>query len=346
VAQRVVIDARDGFSPQPRGWGRYARRLADGLTALPQSELGPLELEVVKDGGAGPEVLFEQLKLPLLLRRRRAVLVHTTDCFLPLVRPCPGVVTIHDLAFEEPDSDIPPRTRLKFRALTSRAARSAEIVICPSDFTKEDVCSRYRVAPEQVRVIAEAPALPAGPNTEPSGEGARYILAVGDLRPKKNLETLVGAFSRLWQDGLQEHRLVLAGLDAGLGHRLVELAGAAPLELTGYLSDERLDALLRGAEVVVHPSVYEGFGLVVLEAMARGAPVLAARAGALPQTGGSAAAYFDPADPDSLATELGALLGDPAGRSRLSADGLAWAARFSWEEAARQTLAVYQELVA
>jgi glycosyltransferase involved in cell wall biosynthesis len=345
MAPLVVIDARDGFSPQLRGWGRYARCLADSLIALPAPDLASLELEVVKEGGAGPEVLFEQVKLPLLLRRRRAALVHSTDCFLPLLRPCPGVVTIHDLAFEEPDSDVRPRTRLKFRTLTRRAARSAQLIICPSDFTRDDVCTRYGVDAARVRVIPEAPALAAQPNAQAPEDSTPYILAVGDLRPKKNLAALVSAYSRLWQDGSREHRLVLAGLDAGQGGHLTQLAGPAPLELTGYVSDQRLDSLLRGADLVVHPSLYEGFGLVVLEAMARGAPVLAAGAGALPQTGGAAAAYFDPGDPDSLLAQLRSLLGDAAVRARMSQAGLAWAERFSWAAAARQTAAVYRELV-
>ena len=345
MAPLAVIDARDGFAPQLRGWGRYARRLAEALTELSKEDLGPLELEVIRQGGLGPEVLFEQVKLPLLLRRRRAALVHATDCFLPLIRPCPGVVTIHDLAFEESDSDMAPRTRLKYRTVTRRAARSAERIICPSSFTRDDVCVRYGVSPEKVHVIPEAPALPA-PAAEPSRPGSEepYILAVGDLRPKKNLPALVAAFARLHRDGSTGHRLVLAGLDAGQGASLVELAGSAPLELTGYVSDRRLDGLIRAADVVVHPSLYEGFGLVLLEAMARGTPVLAARAGALPETGGEAAVYFDSADADSLTHELGRLLSDPAERSRRSEEGRGWAAGFSWEEAARRTVAVYREV--
>jgi len=138
---------------------------------------------------------------------------------------------------------------------------------------------------------------------------------------------------------------VLAGVDAGEGPRLRTLAGDAPLELTGYVSDETLDALIREADLLVHPSLYEGFGLVILEAMARGTPVLAARAGALPETGGGAAAYFAPGDPEALRAALGELLGDPTKRRRMSASGLQWATRFSWERTARETAAVYREVV-
>ena len=343
----AVIDARDGYAPQLRGWGRYARCLSEALMGLSADELGGLDLTVIADGGWGPEVMFEQLKLPVLLRRRRAALVHSLDCFLPLSRPCPGVVTVHDLAFEELADDMTRLTSLKYRTLTRRAARSAERVICPSNFTREDVCSRYGVDPERVRVIPEAPALPAPGDPEPasSGSATPYILAVGDLRPKKNLPALVSAYAELWRAGLRDHRLVLAGLDSGEAGRLDELAGGAPLELSGYVSDRRLDALIREADLVVHPSLYEGFGLVLLEAMARGTPVLAAQAGSLPETGGEAAAYFDPGDPDSLRDQLHRLLTDPAERARRSEAGQAWAAEFTWAHAARETAGVYRELV-
>jgi glycosyltransferase involved in cell wall biosynthesis len=354
----IVIDARDAAMPQIRGWGRYTRELVRALMA--ESSLGP-ELVALSGRHRGPEVLFEQLWLPLALRRLGAAVVHAPNCFLPLVRPCPGVVTIHDLAFETWAEDFAPATRAKFRLVTRLAARSAERVICPSQFTADDVCRRYGVDPGKVRVIAEAPALaraagpPGGGAVARAGaaavtESARggsgpYVLAVGDLRRKKNLAALVEAFVALRRDPGIPHRLVLAGVDAGQGPRLRELAGGAPVDLPGYVDDDRLDALLSGADVVVHPSLYEGFGLVLLEAMVRGVPVLATRATALPETGGDGAEYFDPGDPRDLERRLGALLADPGRRAELAARGLARAREFSWELTARRTAEVYRELV-
>jgi glycosyltransferase involved in cell wall biosynthesis len=348
---RILIDARDATASQIRGWGRYTRELVRALLAGAAEEL-----DVIATIGAGiaPEVAFEQLWLPVLARRRRAAVLHAPNCFLPLLRPCPGVVTIHDLAFEAWPRDFPSVTGAKFRVMTRLAARSAQRIICPSQFTADDVCRRYGVDPSTVRVIPEAPALVAGVSAEtpasPPGVSADtpngpFLLAVGDLRAKKNLGALVRAFAQLRAAEGIPHRLVLAGVDAGEGPALARLAGGAPLELTGYVDDTRLDALIRDAELLVHPSLYEGFGLVVLEAMVRGTPVLAARATALPETGGDAARYFDPSDPADLRRQLGALLGDPALRRRLAALGTARAATFSWQRTARATAAVYRELL-
>ena len=351
----IVIDARDAAGPQLRGWGRYVRELVRALGAQASAELPIVALTRRRGAGAlgslGPEVAFEQAWLPLALRRSGAALVHAPNCFLPLARPCPGVVTIHDLAFETWPADFAPATRAKYRVLARAAARSAQRVICPSQFTADDVCQRYGVDAAKVRVIAEAPALAMAGGSAAGAGGAGavvakpYVLAVGDLRAKKNLAALVRAFVAARRASGIAHRLVLAGVDAGEGPRLAALAGDAPVMLTGYVPDARLDALLSGADLVVHPSLYEGFGLVVLEAMARGTPVLAARATALPETGGDAAAYFDPLDAGDLERQLSALLGDAAWRAELAQRGVQRARGFSWERTAAQTAAVYRELL-
>jgi glycosyltransferase involved in cell wall biosynthesis len=242
-------------------------------------------------------------------------------------------VTIHDLAWEEYPEDFAWTTGWKYRTLVPRAARSAERVICVSQFTRDDVVRRYGVDEGSIRVIGEAPSLAVGDAEPPPGP---YILAVGDLRRKKNFGRLVEAFTTLRKEGLS-HRLVIAGRDAGEGARL----RAPGVELTGYLPEKQLDALMRGAALLVHPSLYEGFGLVIVEAMARGVPVAAARATALPETGGDAALYFDPVDVHDMAETIRRALAD----DQLGTRGRAHVARLSWDEAAAQTAAVYAELL-
>ncbi len=334
----IAFDARDAFAPMPHGSGIYVRRLLEALRREPPAGH---ELWALERGGPGPEVWWEQITLPRLLRERRAALVHCPDSFLPLRRPCPAVLTIHDLAFAAIPQDIAGLTGVKYRTLVPRAARSAERVICPSRFTAEDVSHRFGVDPERIRVIPGAPALPIGSAPPPDGP---YLLAAGDLRPKKNLALLVEAYRRLRGEGMA-HRLVLAGDDTGVAERLRDMAGAEPLELPGFVDDARLDALIRGAEVLIVPSLYEGFGLVALDAMARGCPVVLARAGALPETGGAAALYFDPHDASDLAAAIRRVIEDRGERERLRAAGRARAREFSWERTAAATSAVYQELL-
>lgn len=316
----VVFDARDAHRPPLRGWGRYAAELERELPAF-------VELEPIRDGGAGPEVVFEQLRLPRVLARLRPDLVHVPNCFLPLRRPCPGVVTVHDLAFEDHPEGFSLRTGTKYRVFTPRSVRSAERVICVSRFTADDVCERYGIDPAKVRVVPNAPSLAVGAGPVPGGEP--YILTVGDLRPKKNLDRLVAA----WRAAQTGRRLVVAGL------------GRAPwpdVEAPGYLPDAELDALIRGADLLVHPSLYEGFGLVIAEAMARGVPVASSNATALPELAGGAAELFDPRDVDDMSAAMLRALGRSDELARLGRERVA---ALSWERTARETAAVYAELL-
>ena len=322
----VHLDARDAFIAPLRGWGRYALELTRCL---------PADLVTVhREGGAGPEVLWEQIGFPRALRRAGARVVHAPNCFLPLRRPCPGVVTIHDLAFEAYPGDFSRQTGLKYRFITPRAARSAERVICVSQSTADDVSARYGVDAAKIRVIPNAPSLVIGDGAPPNGDDP-YLLAVGDIRAKKNLARLVEAWSGLRADGLTQ-RLVLAGQG--------DLPDGVPegVQMTGYIGDAQLDALMRGADALVHPSLYEGFGLVVIEAMARGVPVAIADATSLPEVAGDAAERFDPLDTDDMAAAILRALGR---RDELRTLGLARAAQFSWEATAAATADVYRELL-
>ena len=343
----VTIDASDALVAPLRGWGRYVAELVAALRAAPPADL---TIDVACRSGRLPESFWEQWGLPRHARRIAAAAIHAPNCFLALRRPCAGVVTVHDLAFETDPRDFSRRTGAKYRALVPRAARSAERVICDSQFTAEDVARRYGVDRGAVRVIPLAPALaraaPAAQDatTAAPAPAGDYLIGVGDLRAKKDFATLVRAWRSLRGEGFP-HTLVICGVDGGEGARLRALAAREPLTLTGYVDDARLDALLRGAQALVHPSRHEGFGLVLLEAMARGTPVVAARAAALPQTAGDAALYFEPGDDRELLATLRRLLDDPRERAELVTRGIARAAEHTWARTAAATLDVYREVL-
>lgn len=328
---RIALETRNASVPDPRGYGRYALSLHAALRRRDDLHLDELD----GAGWRGPAVGWEQVGLPLALRRAPYDAVAVPHPFLPLRRPCAGVMTVHDLSWELFPEDFTPRTRRKFQWIARRAARSAQAIVCVSAYTRDELCERYGVPADRTHVVHNAPSLPIG--TAPVPDGTPYLLGVGDLRIKKNWGRLIGAWRALRAEGL-EHRLVIAGRDGG-GRAALEGSGA---ELPGYVRDAELDALMRGAAALVHPSLHEGFGIAVVEAMARGVPVAAAGTTSLPEAGGSAAVYFDPLDEDAIAGAIREALARP---DELAALGRARAAELSWERAAEGTVAAYRAAV-
>ena len=295
--------------------------------------------------------------MPRVCRRVGAQVLHVSYT-APLARPCPTVVTVHDIAYEFFPSFFSPRDRALLSVIVPLSCRLAARVIAVSEWTKKDLVQKYGVPAEKIQVIYEA----AGDRFSPDisdedvlcartryARGRRYVLAVGNLQPRKNLGRLIEAFGELLAAGMVPHDvvLVLAGQSHWRGsevYRRTEKRGLLErVCFPGFVPEEDLPALYRGAEVFAYPSIYEGFGLPPLEAMACGTPVVCSNASALPETVGKAAALFDPYDTDALGQALRELLNDDARRRGLSVAGLARAARFSWEKAAQETLAAYYE---
>lgn len=332
---RVGIDARDANDPHTGGWGRYARFLIEAL-----GRRDDVELVLYDDPPPGPELFFEQVALPRRARRDRLDVLHAPNCFLPSRPPCPGVVTVHDLAFEAHPGDFAPLTGWKYRGFTRRSVEVAKRVIVPSESTRRDVLERYGADPSKVIVVPEASALPR--RDAPAAAGVPdgpFLLCVSAIREKKNIRRLVEAHALARRRGLSQ-RLVIAGPGKPGGLR------GEGVEFTGPADEATLDALYRAADFLVYPSLYEGFGLVVLEAMERGCPVALARATSLPEVGADAAEYFDPEDVESIAETLRRLGGDPALRERLAAAGRRRAAEFSWDRTAELTVEVYRAAIA
>jgi glycosyltransferase involved in cell wall biosynthesis len=258
---------------------------------------------------------------------RRTDVLHCPTFRGPVRSSVPVVLTVHDLAILRHPGTFNQWTRRYSRFAVPRVARAARRVIAVSEFTRGEIVELLGVPAERVHVIPNAVGEPFGPDG-PSADGD-YVLAVGTLEPRKNLAVSQQAAKRL-----------------GVELRVVGARGWGDVQVDGWLgrvSDEELAALYRGARCLVYPSLYEGFGIPVLEAMACGTPVVTSSGGATEEVAGGAAVLVDPCDPSAIA---GGIEDAVARRDELRARGLERAARFTWERVAAATRAVYEEAAA
>jgi len=306
---------------------------------------------------ARDELVRNALTFPLALVHRRIDVVHVQMAAPPL---CPAriVVNVYDLAYEHHPELFPPSVVTRFRAFVPLTVRRAAVVLTISEFSKMDIVRRYRVPPEKVVVTP----LAADPMFCPShdmdrlaavreryGTGDRFILCVGNLQPRKNLRTLIDAYVKLRRADAIRHKLVLVGRKAWLYDDIFAVARASgyadDLVFTDYVPDEDLVALYNAAELFVYPSIFEGFGLPPLEAMACGTPVVCSNTSALPEVVGDAARTVDPLDAEALAAAIATVSGNAALRQRLSERGIARASCFSWEDSARIAADTYRRVM-
>ena len=285
-------------------------------------------------GGAGRvqaaarDAVWYPWLLPIMATRSDVAVLHCPTFRAPARSSVPLVVTVHDLAVLRHPETFNRWTRTYSRVAVPRVARAAQKVIAVSEFTKREVVELLGVDHERVRVVPNG----VGDAFSPEGPPAEgeYVLAVGTLEPRKNLGRLVEATRRL---GV-ELRIVGA---RGWGRVDV----AAGVQALGFVEDAELARLYRGAACLAYPSLYEGFGIPIVEAMACGTPVVTSAGGATEETAGGAAVLVDPLDPDAIAAGIEAAR---ARREELRALGLERARSFSWAEAARATADVYREV--
>jgi glycosyltransferase involved in cell wall biosynthesis len=331
---RVALDVTP-LALTKAGVARHIAGLLSGLEGEPD-----LELRRYSFGGHGRairpvrDVGWYLAALPAKARRDHVDVLHCPSQRAPVYPSVPLVVTIHDLAVMRHPETFNRWTRIYSRALLPRVVRAAQRVIAVSEFTRSELHELLDVPEDKVRVIPNA----VGPPFEAEGKAAEgdYVLAVGTLEPRKNLDRLVGAFQRA---GLNGTRLLVTG-QRGWGN--VEPAGKS-VQWLGFVPDEELARLYRGARCVAYVSAYEGFGLPVLEAMACGAPVVAASTGAAPEVADQAAVLVDPLDDDAIAAGIVEAI-DRA--DELRERGLKRAGEFDWKRVAQQTVGVYREAAA
>lgn len=310
----------------------------------------------VRPGGNLPRVLAA---LPWAARQDQLELFHATTYTLPPALACEGVATVHDISFRFFPSAFSPRDRLLLSLAVPLSLRKAGRILTMSESSRRDIIRSYHVPEERVTAIP----LAAGAAFQPVRDDARlgemrhrynlpprYLLAVGNLQPRKNLSRLVEAFAELKRDDLQTPSLVLVGKalwrESDILATATRLGVREAIIVTGYVPESDLVTLYSGAECFIYPSLYEGFGLPPLEAMACGVPVITSATSSLPEVVGDAALTVDPLDVADLSRAIRRLLDDRPLRERLRAAGLARAATFSWAETARRTMEVYAEVLA
>ncbi len=351
--------------PNRSGIGRMAERLAFAIDAA----LGPGdELRLVTNGEvpegldaaarvgpSRPTPLWMQVAVPRLARRERFDLIHFTNSTAPASLRTPYVTTIHDLSLVRFPETHPLKRRLYQRTLLAHSARRARSVITISEASADDLVAvlgvpRDRIvvtplaADQRFRPIHDAEALDAV--RAKYGLDGRYVLYVGNVEPRKNLLRLVDAFERA---GAPDATLAIAGslawLSGEIERRVGEYRGPGAVRLLGYVDDDDLPALYSAAEAFAYVSLWEGFGLPVIEAMACGAPVVASRIPAHEEVAAEAARLADPLSVDDIAASLSSLLDDSTERDRLSAAGLRRASRFTWAKTADLTIEAYRAAI-
>jgi glycosyltransferase involved in cell wall biosynthesis len=289
-------------------------------------------------------IAWEQAVCPVEVRSHRLDILHSPVNVAPLLLPAASVVTVHDLAFLRFPDRFGISKRLYLRTMVRASVRLSDRVIVPSEHAKTDVIAAFGLEADRVTVIAEA----VRQEFQPQAGGdppiaAPYILSVGTVEPRKNLPVLIRAFAELKRVGYPHH-LALVGPRGWMFDEVYGTIATLGIEdcvsTPGFVAD--LPRWYNHADLFVYPSVYEGFGLPPLEAMACGTPVVVSSAGSLREVAGDAALFVEPSDVGALVQACRRVLDDRTLRSELIRAGLERAALFSWDDTARRTVEVYE----
>lgn len=371
---RIALDCRSVF-PCMGGIGRHTANLARALAGVD----GRNEYVLVFTHRKGESALtatetfrelsfeagmidqhWEQLQLPTVLSDNDIELYHNTCFSLPVVQTTRWrIATVHDVVFRVHPGLVDPGLCDYLDRWTEHSLDAADSVITVSEFSKGEIVRAYGTPPEKIHVIYNGVEARFDP-TSAAGAGGHvrgkynlpdsFVLYVGALEPKKNIDRLLAAFALLVKSGeAQGRKLVLAGGRGGRDYdakTAIARAGIAEHVLvTGYVDDEDMVSLLQAADLFVYPSLYEGFGLPPLEAMACGVPTVVSDATSLPEVVGEGALIAPAEDVGGLAETMARGLRDETLRRQLADRGRRRAAEFTWERAAQQTLALYDAVI-
>ena len=297
------------------------------------------------------------IALAFELRLRPVDVLHVQYTAPPFC-PVPVIATIHDLAFEHLPETFTRRGSFQLKLTVRKTARKAARIATVSEFSRQDLIRTYRLPPEKVVVTYNGVETHFSPQAHSHNEleeirrrfgvERNFILAVGSLQPRKNLVRLVRVYAKLRaEENSFNHQLVIVGRKLWLSDEIFDevkkQSWAKDVILTGYVADDDLPLLYRSATAFVYPSLFEGFGLPPLEAMACGTPVVTSNNSSLPEVVGDAALLIDPYDERDLGEALLKIVNDDQFRLRLREQGIARAKKFTWRAAAEKTLQIYRE---
>lgn len=292
--------------------------------------------------------------LPRVLRREQADVFFSPDGYASLRARTPTVLTIHDLAFEHYPEQVPYLVRQYYQYYTPRFCARAQRLLTVSSFTAQDIAQRYGLDAAKIAVCGNGGRAGFQPLAEAGKQQARqrysqglpYFLYLGAIHPRKNVHRLIAAFTRFKASSGSNAQLLIGGRMAwqsGPVEQAYEQSAAkSSIQFLGFVPDEDLPSLLGGALAFVYPSLFEGFGLPILEAMQAEVPVITSNTSSMPEVAGPAALLVEPSDEAALASAMQRMAGEPQLRSRLVALGREQRQRFSWE---RCTEVVYQNLL-
>jgi glycosyltransferase involved in cell wall biosynthesis len=364
---KIAFDLRRIKNP---GIGRYMKCLVEAVVqSAPEHEylliLPPGEEEAVVCTGTNVEKitpslkyysLREQVDLPRILHKKKIDLLHSPHFNIPLIRVCPMVVTIHDVIYLACQEDLPSFVgRMYYRAMMAAAVRRADRIITDSEYSKRDIQRFFKAEDDRLDVIYPGVDQSIRKNVDSVklcevkgrlGIVSPYLIYTGIYKLRKNHAGLLQAFKTFVDKGGHAQLVIAGPMEDGeeMLRRLAQDLGVADrVVFTGFVEHGDLPALYSGASVYACPSLYEGFGFTVLEAMACGVPVVCSRETSLPEVAGAAALYADARNSQEFGNALYQVFRDQALRAMLVNKGMNNLQRFQWKHAAERTLAVYEK---
>ncbi|MEE4193530.1 MAG: glycosyltransferase family 1 protein [Halieaceae bacterium] len=362
---RIAVDARPLASPLT-GIGRYTRAMLDAMVARGHQWFlysdRPLQVAIPSNprlwarhgdavGGTPGSLRWAQWQYPRWAVQDVVDLFWSPRHHLPLSlnRRIASVVTIHDLVWRQFPETMRPKNLWLERMLMGPSIRTADRVICVSRFTASEVSRYYPSAVGKCQVVHEAAAENVALTRPAISLPENYLLFVGTLEPRKNLPRLLNAYASLQEDAAIPPLVIVGGEGWGnenLSGRIEALGLSGRVTLCGYVSDAELQAIYAGAHCLLMPSLYEGFGLPVLEAMQHGVPVIASSTSSLPEVAGDAGLLINPYSVPELAAAIRQIVHDKELHAELSKRAQDRAEHFSWQRAAEETLQLFEETLA